>query len=225
MKRLILNSLIQWKISSTRKPLILRGARQVGKSYSVKEFGEKEFKQFIRIDFLLQKDAQMIFSEKKTFEPRRILKDIGFLLNTEINLSEALLFFDEIQECPGALTSLKYFQEQMPELALIVAGSYLGIMVNEDSFPVGKVDFLSMYPMNFEEFLMSYNSALHMEYNSINIKDSSQIDSLYHQKFLEVWKRYLAIGGMPEVVSTYLEYHSVNELRAISSARKFRCSF
>lgn len=222
MKRHIIKDFNDWKTSSSRKPLILRGARQVGKSYSVKEFGEKEFKQFIRIDFLLQKDAHLIFSKEKSFEPKRILKDISFLLNMEINPSEALLFFDEIQECPGALTSLKYFQEQMPDLALIAAGSYLGIMTNEDSFPVGKVDFLSMYPMNFEEFLMSYDSTLHREYNLINILDSEKIDSLYHQKFLEAWKRYSAIGGMPEVVSTYLEYHKSNELRGISSARKIQ---
>lgn len=110
----------------------------------------------------------------------------------------------------------------MPELALISAGSYLGIMVNEDSFPVGKVDFLSMYPMNFDEFLFSFDPILHSEFKLINILETTKIDSLYHQKFLEAWKRYLAIGGMPEVVSTYLEGCKSNELKAINSARKIQ---
>lgn len=222
MKRQIYTSLSQWKKSKGRKPLILQGARQVGKSYSVKEFGNNEFKQFIRIDFLSQKDAHLIFSEEKSFEPKRILKDISFLLNIQIAPKEALIFFDEIQECPGAMTSLKYFQEEMPELALIAAGSYLGIMSNEESFPVGKVDFLSMYPMNFSEFLLSYDPVLHKEYESIDIKESSSIGALYHQKFQQSWKRYMAVGGMPEVVSTYLKYLKENELKAITEARKIQ---
>jgi predicted AAA+ superfamily ATPase len=222
MKRHIIKHLEHWKHCSQRKPLILRGARQVGKSYSVKEFASKNFKQFIRIDFLLQKEVHLIFSPELSLDPKRILNDIGFLLNIEINRDSALLFFDEIQESPGALASLKYFQEQMPELALIAAGSYLGIMVNENSFPVGKVDFLSMYPMTFDEFLMAYNPNLYSQYNSIDILESSKIDPLYHQKLMEVWKRYLAIGGMPEVVSSYIENHSINELMAATAARKIQ---
>ncbi len=222
MKRLIQAELIEWKKAKHRKPLILLGARQVGKSYSIKEFGEKEFKQYIRIDFLSQKDSHLIFSEEKSFDPKRIIKEISFLQSIEINISESLVFFDEIQECPGAITALKYFQEQMPELALVAAGSYMGIMVNEDSFPVGKVDFLSMYPLNFEEFLMSYDSILHKEFISIKITDSSQIAPLYHQKLLEVWQKYLAIGGMPEVVSSYLENYKVNEIKASHAARKIQ---
>ena len=222
MKRQISLQLLNWKTSPNRKPLILQGARQVGKSHSVREFGTSHFKQFIRIDFLSQKEAHLIFSTEKSFGPARILKDISFLLNIQIDPRETLLFFDEIQECAGAMTSLKYFQEEMPELALIAAGSYLGIIKNEESFPVGKVDFLSMYPMNFSEFLFSYNHRLHNFYENINIEESSAIEPLYHQLLLDSWKRYVAIGGMPEVVKTYLPNHEDHELKAITEARKIQ---
>jgi predicted AAA+ superfamily ATPase len=222
MKRQIMRDLSLWCQSRNRKPLILQGARQIGKSYSVKEFGQAHFAQFVRIDFLLQKDIHLVFAESKSFEPKRILKELEFLLNIIIDPKNSLLFFDEIQECPGALTSLKYFQEEMPELAIIAAGSYLGIMSNEESFPVGKVDFLSMYPMNFEEFLMSFNPTLHEQFKLILMSETTPINPVYHHKLLEAWRKYIAIGGMPEVVSTYLEFHQSNELHAITLARKIQ---
>jgi predicted AAA+ superfamily ATPase len=221
LKRLSCVKLKEWSTKKNRKPLILQGARQVGKSYLVKEFGKSEFKNFIRIDFLSQKEFHLIFDEKKSIHPKAILKDISFLIKKEIIPNETLLFFDEIQECAGALTSLKFFQEEIPELALIAAGSYLGIIKNESAFPVGKVEFLGMAPMNFEEFLMN-DEALYEEYKKISIKDHEKINSLYHQKLLEAWRTYQAIGGMPEVVKTYFSMRKRSELNACLAARKIQ---
>jgi predicted AAA+ superfamily ATPase len=219
MKRLIYSQLQNWKKALNRKPLVLRGARQVGKSYIVKEFGQKDFKTFVRIDFLSQKDFHLLFSEEKSLRPQDILKEINFLTKKEINPSEALLFFDEIQECPGALTSLKFFQEEMPELAIIAAGNYLGIMSNEDSFPVGKVDFLEMSPMNFDEFLEAFDKKLHKIYGDIDVLEHSKISPVYHQTLLDAWRTYLAIGGMPEVVSSFLQNKDTHILNAFRAAR------
>lgn len=219
MKRQISKDLKAWTSSPERKPLILHGARQVGKSHSVKELGNSAFKQFIHIDFFAQKDPHLIFSEEKSFEPTRILKDIAFLYQTEINPKETLLFFDEIQECKGALSSLKYFQEKMPELAVIAAGSYLGIMSKEISFPVGKVDFLHMGPMTFSEFLLACDPPLHKHYEAIDVKASTAIEPLYHKKLLEFWRTYIAIGGMPEVVAYYSKKHKDSEVAALNHAR------
>lgn len=221
MKRQILSQLKTWAKLPDRKPLILQGARQVGKSYSVRELGE-DFKQFIHIDFLAQKEAHLIFDNDKSFGPERILKDISFLKNVEINPKETLLFFDEIQECKGAMTSLKYFQEEMPELAIIAAGSYLGIMSNEESFPVGKVEYLDMGPMTYSEFLYACDPTLHARFQQIDILATTPIDSLTHKKLLEIWKRYIAVGGLPEVVSHYLKEFKTNENLAIKEARKIQ---
>ena len=223
MKRRISLDLLKWKNSPSRKPLILQGARQVGKSYIVCDFGLTNFQQFIRIDFLSQKEAHLIFADKSSLVPKRILRDISFLSKTELDPKNTLLFFDEIQECAGALTSLKFFQEEMPELAIIAAGSYLGIMSNEDSFPVGKVDFQNMNPMTYQEFLEASDPKLFEEYENIQIADHSTISALIHKELLESWKRYQTIGGMPEVIKNYIEYKkSHSELKSILRAREIQ---
>ncbi len=216
MKRQILNELLTWKTKEGRKPLILQGARQVGKSYIVKEFGSNYFKKFLKIDFLSQRNFHPIFKNESSLSADEILKQISLLANESISPSETLLFFDEIQECPEALTALKYFEEEMPELAIIGAGSYLGIMANENSFPVGKVEFLKMFPMNFEEFLLAFDEKLHSLYVEIKItqQELKSIPEVYHQKFIEAWKDYLFVGGMPEVVKTFIKFHKEKDSRA-----------
>jgi predicted AAA+ superfamily ATPase len=223
MKRVIFNQLLEWKEKENRKPLILQGARQVGKSYIVKEFGQKHFKNFVKVDFLSQKEFHLIFNKDESLKAKDILKHISLLIGESIVPNETLLFFDEIQECPGALTSLKYFEEEMPELAVISAGSYLGIMVHESSYPVGKVEFLKMYPMNFQEFLQAFNEELYSYYKifKINLEDLHSIPEIYHQKFIEVWRMYLFIGGMPEAVKIFIQNKS-ELLTGFTEARKIQ---
>jgi len=131
----------------------MQGARQVGKTYLLKEFGSNEFKQVHYINFEKGDDVDVLF--KEDFDVKRIIDNLSLILDKAINVKEDLLIFDEIQECPEALTSLKYFNEDMKELALCCAGSHIGVTLSRKSFPVGQVDFLSLFPMNFEEFLMA----------------------------------------------------------------------
>src|SRR3989338_4282716 len=151
MKRLILQELKNWRRKKNRKPLIIRVVRQTGKTYILKQFGESDFTASHYINFEHHQKSANLF--KDDFDPKRIVSDLSFLLDTPINTKNDLLIFDEIQACPNALTSLKYFAEQLPELALCCAGSLLGLHLGETSFPVGKVDFFYMKPMCFAEFL------------------------------------------------------------------------
>lgn len=207
MKRLIVTKLLAWKNQNIRKPLILQGARQVGKSYIVREFGCTAFLEYQRIDFLADKKVHSVFDTDGSLQPKDLLEKLSVYLNKKINKDKCLLFFDEIQECPNALKSLKFFNEEMPELAIVCAGSYLGIMTNEESYPVGKVEFLDMYPMTFGEFLEAYQESLFEIYQNIstNIDSLAPLENFYHDKLIEVWKIYQAIGGMPEVVNEFIK--------------------
>ena len=151
MKRLIDEQLVHWKTSSNRKPLILQGARQVGKTFALKEFGLRHFSAVHYLNFEKNQSVHRAFETH--LDPKLILQQLEFELATSIQPSSDLLIFDEIQDCPRALTSLKYFQEDLPGLAVCSAGSLLGLQLNESSFPVGKVDFLFLQPLCFEEFL------------------------------------------------------------------------
>lgn len=202
MERLIFENLKHWKHKVGRKPLILKGVRQVGKTYSLMQFGKTEFHQVHYLNFEKNKNAALLFHEN--LDPKRILDEISFLLDTAINPETDLVFFDEIQACPSALTSLKYFSEDMPELALCCAGSLLGLHLGEASFPVGKVDFLHMRPMSFFEFLMANE-----DHKSIEILDRTSktftIPDIVHVHLWKQFKLYLITGGLPEVVQTYLD--------------------
>lgn len=227
MKRRISTNLIQWKNQINRKPLILKGARQVGKSYIVREFGQTAFEEYQRIDFLADKKVHSVFDESGSLHPKDLLEKLSVYFNKKINKEKCLLFFDEIQECPNALKSLKFFNEEMPELAIVCAGSYLGIMTNEQSYPVGKVEFLEMYPMSFDEFLEAYQGNLFLIYEkiSIDIDKIKPIESYYHESLIEVWKTYQAIGGMPEVVSKFIKHKDSLEgslVDAYTEARKIQ---
>ncbi len=155
MKRFILEDLVKWKESKYRKPLILKGARQIGKTYILKKFGEENYENVAYFNFDHDEDLYNLFENTKN--PQRILEQLTFIYKKAIQPEKTLIIFDEIQECPNALNSLKYFQEEANEYHIVSAGSLLGIRLSHTSFPVGKVDFLDMYPMTFSEFLIADN--------------------------------------------------------------------
>ena len=153
MRRYIKEQLIKWKNSKNRKPLILKGARQVGKTYILKEFGQEEYESVAYFNFDHDDSLKQLFVSTK--DPKRILEQLVFVLGKAIKPEKTLIIFDEIQECPDALNSLKYFEEEASEYHIACAGSLLGIKLSHTSFPVGKVYYLEMYPMTFTEFLLA----------------------------------------------------------------------
>jgi predicted AAA+ superfamily ATPase len=200
MKRKIYEKLLEWKKTNDRKPLVLKGARQTGKTYSLKEFGQKEFRKMHFINFQKDKTACEIFSG--SLAPRRILESMQLYLETGIDKSNDIVFFDEIQDCPRALTSLKYFCEDLRELAVVSAGSLLGVTQTDEPFPVGQVSFLNLYPMSFEEFLLAVGDV--NAYDKLQtIKYPDIIPPVLHQRLMERLKEYFIVGGLPEVVSAY----------------------
>lgn len=202
MKRLIQEALKKWKHSKNRKPLVLKGVRQTGKTYSLKEFGKSEFPAFHYLNFEENKNAAGLF--KENLNPKRIINDLSFLLDKSINIKTDLLILDEIQACPEALTSLKYFAEELPEFAVCCAGSLLGLSLNEASFPVGKIDLLHMHPLCFPEFLEAINDTKSLTLlNELNAKGT--ISNIIHEHLWQQFKVYLVIGGLPEVVRTFAE--------------------
>lgn len=206
MFRLVIKSLNEWKQRERRKPLIIRGARQVGKTWAIEEFGKSEYSGVCKIDFEKRPDIHMVF--EGSLEPGRIIEQLELLLDMKIRSEETLLFFDEVQACPRALLSLRYFYEEMPEQHLIATGSLLDFALEEISFPVGRVQFLNMYPMNFVEFLTA------MGKKGLAQKICEHPESLpesIHFLLLDELKTYLWVGGMPEAVKTYLDTHSVLE--------------
>lgn len=205
MERFILQDLKKWKKKQDRKPLILRGVRQTGKTYILKEFGESDFPAVHYLNFEENKKAASLFQQD--FNPKRILNDLSFLLDKPIVSSSDLLIFDEIQACPEALTSLKYFSEQLPELALCSAGSLLGLHLGESSFPVGKVDLLRLHPMSFAEFLQAQKDLQSLTaLKALNhCTLGNNISTVIHEYLWQQFKIYLITGGLPEVVYTYLE--------------------
>ena len=202
MQRLILNDLISWKNKKERLPLILKGARQVGKTWLLQEFGETEFEDVLYINFENTQGLKEDFDGD--ISPQRIIALLGALHGKRIKPQETLLIFDEVQEMPRALTALKYFAETAPEYAICCAGSLLGVALHSGtSFPVGKVDFLSLQPLNFEEFLLANEESALIYF----IKNSgiSQIPKAITDKLIDYLKQYLIIGGMPAAVNTWLD--------------------
>ena len=203
MKRELFESLIEWKDKKGRKPLLLKGARQVGKTHLLKElFGPNCFPDTHYFNF--QKESDLIRIFEADLDPKRILLGLEIRLNKKINLYEDLVIFDEIQDCPRAITSLKYFKEELPELALACAGSHIGLRGSDEAFPVGQVDFLYLYPMNFNEFLREYNPLLSKSVDSFRIFEGEALDPFIHRELLKCLRYYFFTGGLPEVVSTFL---------------------
>lgn len=203
MRRNIWNKLVDWKNKKDRKPLILKGARQIGKTYILQAFGKEHFSQVHYLNFEKYRQLDKIF--EGDLIPQNILRDLSFYLNTSIDKENDLIIFDEIQNIPRALTSLKYFQEELPELAICSAGSLLGIQMPDESFPVGKVEFLNMFPMSFEEFLRGARDMKSFEFLR-DRKKSEVIPQIIHRHLWEQLKIYFVVGGLPEIVKTFVEY-------------------
>jgi predicted AAA+ superfamily ATPase len=211
MQRDLYQALLQWKNASTRKPLILQGARQVGKTWLMKEFGKNEFEQVAYLNFESNARMQTIFAAD--FDIRRIVSIIEIEINQKIQPDKTLLIFDEIQEAEKGLTALKYFQELAPEYSIIAAGSLLGVSMQKNaSFPVGKVDFLRMYPLSFREFLDALGQHLLKEHLEAQ---NWPVVGVFHDKLVELLRLYYFVGGMPEAVSTYAELGDLNAVRSI----------
>ena len=203
MKRIIEEKLLEWKKNSLRKPLIVRGARQVGKTYSIKEFGRKNYKNFHLLDFERNPELGNIFQKDKN--PKRIISELELFLKKKISIETDLLFLDEIQNSPEALAALRYFFEEIPKLNLIVAGSLIEFALKDISFPVGRVETLTMHPMNFLEFLNATESS----FLSKNIfKPFNEIPDSFHSIILDELRKYFIVGGMPEAVKTFIKTNS-----------------
>jgi uncharacterized protein len=211
MYREKITHLLTWKDKSNRKPLIVNGARQVGKSWLIRDFGNTYFSgQVILVNFEKNKDLHTIF--KKNLEVKRILFELSLALNTSIEAGKSLLFFDEIQACPEALGSLRYFYEEMPQLHLIAAGSLLDFEFRNQPFPVGRVEMMNLYPMTFYEFLLANNkqTLAHLLKNPPeNLPEG--IENFFEEDF----NRYLIIGGMPECVQYFVEKQDLLGIKAI----------
>ena len=213
MKRKIYQELINWKYSNTHKPLILNGVRQCGKTFILKEFGKKEFQNLAYISCDRNEELNAIF--EGGFNVSRIIRGISALTGTDIIPGKTLIFLDEIQAFPKALESLKYFCEDAPDYHIVVAGSLLGITLHSGiSFPVGKVCTMQLYPMDFEEFLMAMG-----EQPLLNIMlehDYELLNSL-HEKCKDLLRQYYYVGGMPEVVKSYIDNGQLNLVRSLQN--------
>jgi len=203
MKRTIYKQLLTWKHSPTRKPLLLKGARQVGKTYMLEEFGRNEFQNTFYLNF--EKDKTLVKIFAKNLDPKRIVSEISIHFKKKIDVNKDLLIFDEIQACAEALTSLKYFCEEMPFAYVACAGSLLGIHLGPVSYPVGKVDKLYLHPMSFGEFLLaSDNEEMFSLLEELTLQ--STFSDYVHDYLWEKLKCYFVVGGLPEVVALYVKY-------------------
>ena len=213
MKRTNYQDLLLWKNQTNRKPLLVQGARQVGKTYLVKEFARKEYKDFAYFNFEETPQLASIFAS--SLEPQVLLELLSAFWGRKIQKDHTLIFFDEIQESPRALTSLKYFFEQAPEYSVISAGSLLGVAIGKtSSFPVGKVNFLTLYPMSFFEYLAAMGEESLLEL-LLKKKDYSSLAEAFHDKLLRHLRYYLYVGGMPEVVAAYSSSRDIAVARSI----------
>lgn len=215
MKRNVYNELLNWKNTSDRKPLLLQGARQVGKTYIVKEFGKKEYSNFYHFNFEKNPILKTFFTE--SLDPTTIIDSLSFYIGKKIDSKDTLIFFDEIQVSPRAITSLKYFCEEAPEYHIISAGSLLGVSVGKkSSFPVGKVNFMSMYPMSFTEYLTAFGDELLAE--KLNSMESIEpLHEALHNKLIKQLKMFLYLGGMPEVLQSFLTDNDIAKVRKIQN--------
>ena len=215
MKRSAYNKLLKWKNSNKRKPLVLQGARQVGKTYLVNMFGEAEYENYIYLNFEQDTNLHSLFDS--TLNPEIIINNISLYIGKKVVPTNTLLFFDEIQVAPTVLTSLKYFQEQAPQYHIIAAGSLLGISVGKGtSFPVGKVNFLTLYPMSFNEYLLALGEDLLVDMLE-KIKNPVPFADAIHSKLLDRLKMYLYLGGMPEVIQDYIDNKDIASVRLIQN--------
>lgn len=203
MQRIAIYDLKKWKESPERKPLIIRGARQVGKTWLMKEFGQSCYDNYVYFNFDEEDELKSVFEVNKN--PQRIIELLSMIAGEKIAPGKTLVIFDEVQECPEALNTLKYFKEKANEYHVIAAGSLLGtLLAHPKSYPVGMVNLLDLYPLTFDEFLEATEPALFSYYNSI--QKGQSIEEIFHNRLLESYNNYLIIGGMPECVASWINY-------------------
>ena len=209
MQRGLLQILIIWKEKVDRKPLIIRGARQVGKTWLMKEFGKTHYKNMAYVNFETALSLHHVF--ESGFEVEKLIRALKIETGADIIPGETLIILDEIQECEAAITSLKYFQENANQYHIVAAGSLLGVATNKNrSFPVGKVDFLDLHPLNFSEFLLAVNEPQLLDL--LQKKDWNLITA-FKSKYIDFLKQYYYVGGMPEVVLTFINQKDFNKVR------------
>ncbi len=216
MKRDLEQELFKWKEYQERLPLLLRGARQVGKSYLIEDFGKKAFKNVVVVNFEFRPELKQCFD---TFDPLEIINKLQLLMGVTIEAENTLLFLDEIQECPNAIMALRYFKEKCNRIAVIGAGSLMEFALDSSNFrmPVGRIQYIYLGPLSFGEFLTaSGNEQLRCHLREIKL--NSAIDDTVHQKLLELLRRYLIVGGMPAVVKDYLESKNYVNCQRIQSS-------
>ena len=213
MERTVLQQLISWKNSDDRKPLILNGARQVGKTWVLREFAKREYKKEAYVICRKNEYARSIFT--KDFDVERILRGLRAITSVDITPDDTLIILDEVQDIPEAIEALKYFCEQAPQYHIAVAGSLLGISLHANvSYPVGKVDEINIYPMSFEEFLLAKGEK--EIYKSVVAKDYATTN-MVHEKLVELLRQYYYVGGMPEAVQKYIETGALQAVRRIQN--------
>lgn len=211
MYRIAIEKLLKWRESKRRKPLIIEGARQVGKTWLMKEFGKQAYADAVYINF--DSNSRMAELFASDLDTDRLILGLELYAGRKIDPGNTLLIFDEVQEVPRALTSLKYFYENAPQYHIVCAGSLLGIALHEGtSFPVGKVDFLKLYPLSFREFLMATDRE---RFTELLDKQDFQMITSFRQTYIDALKHYYFVGGMPEAVQSFAEDRDFNEVRSI----------
>ncbi len=223
MERSLTAELNVWAASTSRKPLIVLGARQVGKTYLLREYGRQKFSRVHEFNFQSTPSLGKIFAID--LQPRQILRELEFVSNQSIDPEgNELIFFDEIQECPEALTSLKYFCDELPGVPIAAAGSLLGLHLSSAAFPVGKVDILNLYPLSFVEFVEASGSAREISSLREAIHAPFRMSEVAHQRFWNLFKSYLITGGLPESVATWLEKGGIQGSHNAFSASRQKLS-
>jgi len=217
MERKIYKKLLEWKNGEDRKPLILQGARQVGKTYIVNLFGGNEYANTIYCNFEKDHNLHEFFSD---LTPSVILKKLSLYKRKDIFKGQTLIIFDEVQACPEAITSLKYFNEEANDYHIIALGSLLGVSINRGnfSFPVGKIQFMTLYPMDFEEYLLAKGELQLIEIIKDCYNNNTTLENAFHQRLLDYYKEYLFVGGMPEVVEEYNKNHNPELVRIVQNS-------
>ena len=218
MKRKITGQLVEWKNSSARKPLILNGARQVGKTFTLREFGRENYKNTVYVN--LESNGMVASMFNDDISPSKLIKYLEAETGERILPNETLIILDEIQSCERAVTSLKYFCEEAPDYHIAAAGSLLGVAINRNqtSFPVGKVNVLRLYPLDFEEFLTATGNDLLIDEITECYTQMSPMNEGLHQKALDLYHDYLIIGGMPEAVKAFIETNSYIDASLVQSS-------
>jgi predicted AAA+ superfamily ATPase len=213
MQRTALLTLQAWKIKQNRKPLIIQGARQVGKTWLMKSFGETSFEQTVYFNFENQQELRELFQQ--SLKSDNLLKGMSIIAGFTINPESCLIIFDEIQACSEAITSLKYFYEERPEAYIVAAGSLLGVSIHQGvSFPVGKVEFMVLHPFSFTEFLLACG---HSELLDNLNENNKALTKVFENKYIELLKNYFFVGGMPEAVKMFAQGASVQEIRRLQN--------